>query len=398
LLTEQNVTLLESRKRVRQRLFLFDDLIVLTAVSSRSLKFVEEVPLLGIRFHSLMDNESVYNGFELQTMTKLWTFVCDSYDSKVEFESIIISALSQVNNISIDGLKEQKKKPSTLAAAAATSSSGNVGLQKIRLEGEIRAISENISRLPKESAEKLLSSRFSAMIALMEDHAVLNALLLDQESLLLATKVLESSGSLMSTIKVLGKGFLQSFGSSDESAVVAAFKKETLLTSLVGHAASILAPDWVEKLVAPLVNSSNAKGQVGQLFTDLPNAMKTAPPFVRGAVYVFRHIANKKYRGSTGGDEASFAFLMASMFCFALKQRSGNSQSEALGLMLQQTPVAGVLESCSDQAGKITPTIRKSELEQKVLPQLLENMVRDIEAFSGDKVCKALASAIVLKK
>ena len=395
LLLEQDVTLVE-RKRIRHHMFLFDDIVLLTlSSSSKRLKFVEEIPLLGLRFNSLMDNESVYNGFELQTMKKLWTFVCDSYDAKCQLESVFISALSEANSVSVEGFKSQSVKSSKDSSMASS-----FGLQRVRLEGEIRHMS-TMTQLPKETLQKLCETRFNALVGLLEtDVGTISVLAQSPDAILWAAQVLDANGKLKATIQMLARGLLRSAGSEDRC-VALLRAHDNALCALVGAAASFLARDWIAGLVqkhwASLQKQSAA---IGVMMKDFSSAIDSSPPpFVSAAMFAFQSAARKQFHGN-GGDTAAFAFFAHAFPASALLQpeRFGLSPSTAVSAS-SLLGLSGSLEKLmSDADWKARMSV--ADCERSSLPQLLDYSVQNIEEFRGSggkAMCKALATAIVLK-
>lgn len=399
LIREQDVTLID-KKRIRQKMFLMDNTIVLATyvTPGKGLKFAEEIPLLGTRYHSRIDDESVYNGFDLQTMSKIWTFVCDSYDDKMQLEKVITEALRNENG-SLTNLKH------SLATDARKSAALN--LQQIKLESEIAAVSENISRLPKDTLEKLRADRFSALVGLLADPNILRSLSsIGMDTLCLAVQALDTHGRLREVLHNLCKGLIQ-FAPSEEE-VVKLVRTECLLTSIGSCVTIFSGRTWLSNVFTKHLPDIRKQGAdfapiCKAIVSEVSQSIKSLPPLLQDVCFVFRQVAHKKFRG--GGEVASLAFFVA------VAVAPGAKWSHSVGLGDSSLPsafveelfkafgtgnVATILDACHEQPS-VPATFSKSKCEKDILPPLLEAVVRDIGAFEGPDICKAVATAVVLK-
>ena len=352
LLREVDVTLILDRKRKRQKLFVFNDLVVIADISSKHYKFVDQIKTLGLRFNSLMDTESVYNGFELQTMTQVWTFVCDSYDEKVNLEKLLSSAIEEQKKVSIDGMS--LKKQSTVS-----------GLQQARLEGEISRISENLSRLPKESYEKLKTDRYIGILELLKEPSLLRALLRNIHAAVLVAEILEAYELIHA---VVTKNFL-----SDDSE----FKVETgsIASDLMGSAGVFLGKSWMSgvmgKLVPEMVSKSSNADRISQAIAqNLANSVKDIPPLFQDVVYHFRQTAKRKFKDKADEVTGSF-FLSISVFFvvrYAFKfqfcqpdEPISLSYITSIQKAISPASMSNILDACVEQKKLPAPKVRQQK-------------------------------------
>ena len=435
LLFEMDVTLVNdagaSKKRVLHRAFLFGDCVVIALVqSSKSLKFVEQVPLVGLRYNSLHDTESVYNGFELQNMTRRWLFVCDTFEAKMQLESAFTDALSLANSSSsftslLDGgakpsQQSQKKQPrSSLDSSRASSS---FTLQRLRLESEIQTVSENVARLPKEARDSLFARRYEGLLEAVEHNAGTALGALDADGLIVAAKALDGRGKLAHVLKKM-QGELVQLGPSRAALFALLRSRESPAVSLATAAATFAgARPWIAALLGKHMGSirqrkTGAEEVAKAVLADVAGSLRDVPLLVQVAVASFRHVAQKKMRQTAGDADASaFAFFGAAFLVGGLRwapkmglcerqEEVTENYVEALrnAVEVEANNETGalkkaLLEACSGKT-ELPSTISAQRLEEEAFPGLVQGLMGCIENMaSTPELIKALAVCFVLQK
>lgn len=163
-----------------------------------------------------------------------------------------------LNASAIDGLV----KPDSAAARAA------LGVQSARLQGEVAAMGESLSRLPPATLETLRATRFAALtahvsggggvrfvssltphLAQLKEPMTLRALTVRPEALFVAVRVLDAYGALRDTVRHLFKQLLHSFPDPVHLIRVLTTREAVASVSVTASAAVLLARPLLKKCV-----------------------------------------------------------------------------------------------------------------------------------------------------
>ncbi len=405
LLYEQDVTLID-RKRVLQRLFLFGDCVVLASVSGKSLKFVEQIPLVGLRFNSLPDNDTVYNCFELMTMSRVWQYVCDTFDAKSKLEDAFLNALRNANsNLLLDGQHLSSHQLSTRGHSM------SFALQRVRLESETQSMAENVARLPKDALESLKLRKYTGLVQTMEEEPAQVLGGLDRDTLLLAAQALDAEGKLLAVIRDLQKTLVTNEPSAASLSASLTSEIAPLACVLATCAAAFCARPWLAALLGKHVVAVKQRKQPEEvakaIVKDAISSLRDVPPLIQAYVASLSKAAQKKFKSV--GDNAAFVFFGAAFLLgawqwpvkFGLCDRAddiSDAYVQALRLSIvseAETLKKPLLDAC--KAETVAPTVSKTRCESEIMPALVQGLVRSIEDVASEKVVRALALCIVLK-
>lgn len=426
LVLEQDVLLLLEKKRIPHRLFLFADSVVLAsgAPNSKTFKFVEMLSLSGTRFNSLADQDSVCNSFELQTMSRVWQFVCDTREAKQRVEAAFAKTLIDLNSSSADLNRFSGHRSANsnfagsssflLASLSSASTSSWFHLNGLRLESELR-LAKSESSQTLTSLDEQLIKQCAALASVVESTDVLSRL--DQESMFFATQLLDANermtNALASAVKVLVKrepgqaNFMKAL--ADPDAVACNF-------SCLGGACLGGARPWIAALLSdPLMDVRKRKAPeevAASILAGLEKAVRDLPLFIRWALATMRVASQKQLRLSGGPDASSVVFFGASFVIGPLKcpAKFGLSVTDvpasyldALGsaFVAEATSAKSVLRSAlvaaGSQAVTLTPTISLDRCRSQVLPSLVQHLQQRIELLPGE-IIRPLAQCIVVLK
>jgi hypothetical protein len=407
LLLEQEVTLVD-RKRVLHRLFLFGDCVVVTSVSGKSLKFVEQLPLVGLRLNSLPDTESVYNCFELQSMTRVLQYVCDTFEAKSHLEEAFFAALRLANsNALLDG-----ERPGARGMPE-RGRSQTFTLQRVRLESETKTAAESVARLPREALENLRQKKYEGVARVLEEEAEALLTQLDREALVLAAQVLDANGELSNVARAMCRALVVAEPSAASLTSRLQAEEPPLICRLGTAAAAATCRPWLAAMLGKHVvamKQRRAPEEVARaILADAVAALRDVPPHLVCFVGLLHHQALQKMRDGAELIAAVYfgtAFLVGALqwpLKFGLTD-GAEDIPETYVLALQKalaTEAPGmkkaVVAACSGNYSALAPSVSKARCESDVLPAMVQVLIRDIEEIHSERMIRALAMCIVLK-
>lgn len=453
LLLELDVTMVEGSGRIRGKLFLFNDIVVVTAMGRSTLMYSETLEMRGLHYTSLPDTESVYNGWELQTIKRCLTFVSNSFEDKMRFEAKLQCALEDLKtNDVVDGFQQDQHDQHQGGFKMPALQRLGTGLQTARLQGEIAALSDQYSKLPAASREVLRGQRFDGIVEFLPEPGVLRSLSFNFDALMLAVRVLDHNKSLPTALKGVFRGLLQKFPDPVALTQALASTKESVASvSLTACAALLAAKHFLsicvgahfadilttQKLLVLDASRGALKEQedaleavASKLMGTIVKSANQIPSLFQEAVHFFKLRVRKSASDPKVADAATGALLFASLFgpafrnparfgfCSDAQQQSASdaleSVMECLMRIFAQAPypqsmgvakldklildsrdgVAKLVDACRER------TVEPSQVnvQSNILPELLKVIVPEIERFSDTKFITAVARAVVLSK
>lgn len=429
LILEQDVQLVE-KKRVPYRLFLFADSVVLAAgaPSSKTFKYVEMMSLSGTRFNSLPDMDSVFNSFELQTMSRVWQFVCDTLEAKQRVEAAFAKTLIDLNTSSHDltrlsaGSRRMSlafAAPPLLSSASSSSSSSSswFHLNGLRLESEVRlaTMEANESEL---SVDKQLTAHAASLATCLSNEAALTCGL-ENEGFSYAAQLLDSHGLIISPALIGVARLVLKREPSLTAALSSLASSDCSLSVLATAAAAVLgARPWIAALLAAPLLELRKRGppeQIAALVVAALSDNKTLrdlPPFVRSASAAVRGASQKHFRLKGDPDAAVVVFFGAAFVVGPMRWPSkfGLSVTDIPGTYLDalnaafakeaNAPSSALRSALINVCANVPPlpvTVTPERCREQVLPSLVQQLQQRIDVLPGALI-KPLAQCMVLLK
>jgi hypothetical protein len=321
LLHEQDVLLVE-KKRLPYRIFLFADCVVLAAgaANSKTFKYVEMLSLGGTRFNSLSDNDSTFNSFELQTMSRVWQFVCDTFDAKQRLEAAFAKAIVDINSSLADA--HRSNSMSHISSAPFSSSASSFHLNGLRLESEVRVAKDEAAR-SSLSFDQQCSENSAALARALQSASVLQQL--DHDAMGLCVQLLDAHGVVTAALTGAVKELMKREPGQNSLFAALAAPDATVATLACCAAAVLGARPWIAALLSDRlaeIRKKKAPAEVAAaLVADLSSgkATRDLPLLIRVFVATLRAAAQKKLRVTGGADGAAVVFFGASFVVAPLR-------------------------------------------------------------------------------